>query len=113
MLIKRLKLGIIGLFAASMTVPVAAPVNALISTTSEESITNLEQEAPLIARYKIRRRGRRRVYIIRKRYPKYRRYRRYRRRPVYRRYRRYRKYGRYPVYRRYRKYRRYRRYRRY
>ena len=100
MLIKNLKLGIIGLFAASMTLPIAAPANALILNNSEESITTSKEESPLIARYKVYPRSRGRVYIIRRR--KY---------PRYRRFRKHRGYRRYPIYRRYPKYRIYRRYR--
>ena len=107
MLIKQLKLAFVGLFAASMTLPVAAPANALISKTSEDSIATSKQEFPLIAKYKYRRRRRYRrprsyrVYRIRRRrYPRYYRYRKY---PKYR-------YRRYPKYRYRRKYRRYRTY---
>lgn len=117
MLIKHFKLTFLGLFAASMTLPIAAPANALISTTSEESIATSKQEFPLIARYKSRRRRRRyrryrryryprsfRIRIGRRRYPKYyrsRRHRRYYRYRKYPRYYRHRKYPRYYLYRRY------------
>lgn len=117
MLIKHFKLTFLGLIAASMTLPIAAPANALISTTSEESIATSKQELTLIASNKFRRRRRYRrrrrryryprsffIRIGRRRYPKYYRYRRY---PKYyrsrrrRRYYRSRKYPKYYLYRRY------------
>ena len=97
MLIKQFKSGVIGLFAASMTLPVATPANALISTTLEESIATSRQEYSLIAHNKIHYHSPRRVYIIRRKH----------RRPRRRLNRIYRNRRRYPKDYRYRKYRRY------
>ncbi len=104
---KQIKLATLGLIAASAILPVVSPANAALSRTVQESLTEVQTEAPkeeLVARrYKVRRVYRRRPVRVYRRRP----VRVYRRRPtrVYRRrtcyYNRYRKVCRYRTYRSY------------